>query len=1105
MDWTHLEPQLAHPDNDKRIHALAQLRQLLQDAQQLADPDHLATVLRTSLKASNAHVSGAALACLPPFFPLLVPTGSDPSHPSSSTAHSLRHALSLLLPLDRLGDAKPATRELAREGVVSAARACLRLGIDAGAKSRDGGPWQLVENGVREHGFASRNSKAREQALHFLAAVRCPPPENTVPLPPLRPFTPLLLPLLADPDSSVRSLALHTTIAVFSHASVSPAAKADLKKAMVKLDFAKKVQEQILSAVLGGAGAAALERSPSQASLSSTGGASEGSSSRSGATPLSIGSVIAAADGPARRLTRSQAASHGPGSAPHTPSLLASLPAAAFPADPSAVHVPAAAGDLAPVYVASEADLRGEFAQMHAAFQGKETEHNWMARDRHVAAIRGMLLGGVAKGELRTPFVQCVKEVQDGIMRTASSLRTTLAISALTLISELATSLPPSSLDLLLDPFLTHVLSMAGQTKKIVATASQATATTLITHSPYHLRTIQLAAALQGEKTPQARLFGAAHVLALLQQHGAHPALEPSGGADELEQAVARALRDPNAGVREKAREGWWAMRGQVGLAARAERVRDALDITARKLLDKAQPADAGADGAGSSAAATQEDKPVPAAARRTPAPAGAGPAAGAKKPSVKEMMLAKRREALAAAAREREAQGALPEGNGDGAAGLATPVRAQRPSTAEEGSPASSATPQATPTRAPAAASSAPATPATPSRAPAPPSTAARSPRIVPDRIVDDALREQALQAEQAAERLLELAEDDEAPAPAALATPSAPRTAPAAPSPALRTPAPNPALRRLGAAGGARIFADSPDARDAALGAGTKGTWWLARADQQGAGLAPPVPVVPSQVEDTPERVAEIDALVARVAKGEVDAQTLRAVAGVSRERVVRETSDEQDDPMGVFWSAEGRFERVYEGLRTWLLRQGAAAEGGSTRDQALLLLKDLVENQFPCFAGGEGGVFDLLFRLREEPSRTSIAATEAISSAFTARLEPLYGLGALVPALDAYLASAPAAPAASYALGLRQMGAFFELLPSEVLEDVLPRSAPLLKRALNDPTAPDLRRAALLALVSAHCALQGDAARLDALVGGLEGDQKSLLAYYAAKRGL
>lgn len=859
--------------------------------------------------------------------------------------------------------------------------------------------------------------------------MRCPAPDSTTPLPPLRPFTPLLLPLLSDPDASVRSLALQTTIAVFCHPSVTPAAKADLKKAMAKLDVAKKVQDQVLGAVLGGGGAraGALERSPSQASLSSAGGGTD-SSSRAGSAPArSIGSSsVAAAEAPPRRLTRSQAASQGsastastsagaaagPGTAPHTPSLLASLPASAFPSDPSAVHAPSSTGDVPPVLIASEADLRAEFARMHAAFEGKETEHNWVERDRNVARVRGMLLGGVAEGELRGPFVQCVREVQDGIMRTvrlslsfplslslrlavgcrasarahanegfplqSSSLRTTLAISALTLITTLATSLPPSSLDPLLDPFLSHVLSMAGQTKKIVATASQATATALLTHGALHLRSVQLVAALAGEKTPQARLFGAGHVLTLLRVHGPALLLLPNGpagavGADELEHAVQRALADPNAQVREKARDAYWEV-VRLGWADRAERIRAQLDTTARKLLDKSKPASGegvplGGGGGGGEAA------PAPAAAasaRRTHAPAAL--AAGAKKPSVKEMMLAKRREAQAAKERGGQQHDQLL----DEGVVLTPPRRAlgAQDDAAAAASPASSSvTPQATPTRAaraplgsPSPAGPADRSPSTPSQPPQTPARAAAAPSsttttsaprsLVPDRVVDDALREQARQAEQAAERLLELAEDEadhpspsHAPsssAPPPASTPAASRIAPTQSSEALSTPAPNPALRRLGAGGAASsVFADSPDARDAlSAGGAPRGSWWLKRGEavsSSSAGGPAPVPFLRAREPDSAARRAEIDELVARTGSGEGVAGDWREVARLARERPVREgegegegegeaegeAEGEGEGENATFWMREGRFERVYEGLRTFLLRPGGAAE--------------------------------------------------------------------------------------------------------------------------------------------------------------------------------
>jgi hypothetical protein len=42
-------------------------------------------------------------------------------------------------------------------------------------------------------------------------------------------------------------------------------------------------------------------------------------------------------------------------------------------------------------------------------------------------------------------------------------------------------------------------------------------------------------------------------------------------------------------------------------------------------------------------------------------------------------------------------------------------------------------------------------------------------------------------------------------------------------------------------------------------------------------------------------------------------------------------------------------------------------------SEKDAALLLFKDLVQNQAPCFAGDEASVFSLLLILREDLTRT------------------------------------------------------------------------------------------------------------------------------------
>lgn len=158
---------------------------------------------------------------------------------------------------------------------------------------------------------------------------------------------------------------------------------------------------------------------------------------------------------------------------------------------------------------------------------------------------------------------------------------------------------------------------------------------------------------------------------------------------------------------------------------------------------------------------------------------------------------------------------------------------------------------------------------------------------------------------------------------------------------------------------------------------------------------------------------------------------------------------------------------------------------------------------------------------------------AAAEAIIEVVVDSVDPLYGLSCLRTSLDGFLRRNPVlgdASSKSYALGLKSLGRSFERLPSEVLEEELPKakdpiiqvhSFPLLflrmskvltscyawvvvlSQALNDQRHPDLRLAAVNCLVAAQRVL-GDETQLFTILGGLSTAQLSLLTYYFSKAG-
>lgn len=510
---------------------------------------------------------------------------------------------------------------------------------------------------------------------------------------------------------------------------------------------------------------------------------------------------------------------------------------------------------------------------------------------------------------------------------------------------------------------------MAGQTKKIVASGSQATVTTLLEHSNYHLRTAQLVCALLGEKTASARQFGAQHVLTLLRVHAdrSKHALDTTGGTGELETAVRRGLADANPQVREVSRVAFWQF--ERGWPDRAASVANSLDASGRKLLDKARPV----EGEQQQQQLPTTSPPISSPARPGPAEAGpsspaispararasaAGAGGAAKKPSVREAMMAARKKMLA----DKE-NGTAPASKDGFIAFGDTPLAPLIPAVPESPNGAGLETP--TRPRNPPQAALSPESPSQNGLEGSPrPASRARS-SVLPEPIVDDALREQARQAELAAERLLELSLDEaepdhrEAETLPTTITPRSDRRVARTPRTAgpggaiggggatFSTPLPNPALRHLARGANASLFKDSPDPRDATGAAAGRGGWWARRSQSQAANSeAKTAPVDDAERAEVAQAAATLQG-----PSGEVDIAALRRLSQFSRERPAVETLDGPDglalrtasrehggsgvDP----WQEDRLFDRVYAGLRSLLLRTDPAmvSSGDSLRHRA------------------------------------------------------------------------------------------------------------------------------------------------------------------------
>ncbi|KAJ6629190.1 clasp N terminal-domain-containing protein [Mycena sp. CBHHK59/15] len=592
--------QCRNNDVDVKVDALSKLQAEFEAGIEINDPDGLINVLKTCLRSSNQHLTTATISVLPPLLPLLITPPLNSAQSSNALSQStssvgsgaassvvdtatLRQVLVAFLPsgglIERLGD-KERAQVKARESLVIVGGLAFRSGVSGSAmstKSRDAKgpetPLALFERHLREVGLASKVWKVREQSILTLVHIRRVHQQF-----PIRGYLSQLVDALEDTDAHVRDCARQSVIELFSGVGVSDAARADLKKEMTKKNVRKTIVDGVLSKLLGGSANGSNPQSR------------EGS--ENGDITMKAKDYVPPSLALAGRKPTAASATGALSRTASTQSNISRPPsrAAALESPTGAAPVTSDSTDVRPVYIASSRDLENEFAGMQKPFEGKENEHNWADRDRAIQRVRGML-----KGDVHVRYTETfLASLKDGFiqwsLKTLASLRTTVASNTCSLYTEMALALG-ASLDPFCDTLFTHLLRMAGFTKKLTAQQSQASLSAIIdnTSTPPRVLLPLLWQTLQ-EKTVQARAFVVAHIKQYLLVHGhrSKHAIETSGGVEILEKSLKKALADPNPAVKETARICFWVF--EEIWRDRGLTLLESLDSIAKKQLEKACP-----------------------------------------------------------------------------------------------------------------------------------------------------------------------------------------------------------------------------------------------------------------------------------------------------------------------------------------------------------------------------------------------------------------------------------------------------------------------------------------------------------------------------------
>ncbi|KAG6886066.1 hypothetical protein C0993_004056 [Termitomyces sp. T159_Od127] len=570
-------------DVDIKVDALSKLQAAFEEGIEINDLDGLLSVLKACLRIPNQHLTTAVLAALPPLLPLLISrsagslqaSSTQPRSPSSSTSSvspsgvvdvaTLRQVFNTFLPaggvIDRLGDKEKAQLK-ARESLVIMGGLAFRTGSGSAmtSKLKDKGietPLAIFERFLRDGGLASKIWKVREQSILTLVHIRRAHHQF-----PIRPYLSLLVDCLEDTDAHVRDCARQSVIELFTGPGVTDGARADLKKELAKKGVRKTIVEGVLSKLLGA----------STNSNTHHEGSESGDASNTKPKEYIPPSLMLQGRRPTTGSQTGIARTVSQGNMKDIPR--PSSRAATSPplTGPTVLQTPTnESADIQPVY-------------------GKETEHNWAAREQVILRVRGMLKGDVHLRYLDAFLVLLKDGFIQWSLKTLASLRTTVSVNTSVLYSELAAALG-SSIDLFCETLLTNLLRMAGFTKKITAQHSQASVTEIITYTSAQPRIVlPLLWNTMQEKTVQTRAFVVDHVKQYVHVHGhrSKHVIEGTNGLELLEKILKKALNDANPAVREKARVSFWAF-GDVW-PEQGSTILESLDPNARKQVEKLCP-----------------------------------------------------------------------------------------------------------------------------------------------------------------------------------------------------------------------------------------------------------------------------------------------------------------------------------------------------------------------------------------------------------------------------------------------------------------------------------------------------------------------------------
>ncbi|CAH6721141.1 protein Stu1p [[Candida] jaroonii] len=215
--------------------------------------------------------------------------------------------------------------------------------------------------------------------------------------------------------------------------------------------------------------------------------------------------------------------------------------------------------------IISEEDLRHRINRLLPAFTNKETEQNWMLREKAMIALREFIRGN-AITEFLDDFKESIREMSEGINKSILSLRTTLSAHGCQFIKELAILLK-SSFDSLAELFFPALFKLCNATKNLASLNAHTAISAIFINCPFSSRYMNKIYNSSSDKNTKLRSYSGTWLQIMLINHHtmfrspSHSQQQPELSHIEVTvRMLIRLLSDPNPGVRQCSKDAFWTL-----------------------------------------------------------------------------------------------------------------------------------------------------------------------------------------------------------------------------------------------------------------------------------------------------------------------------------------------------------------------------------------------------------------------------------------------------------------------------------------------------------------------------------------------------------------